>query len=255
MKELKLIIIFYVISITYALNIGIRRVNVININNFYSNNKITRNIHMSSDIITDASINDSNKYDDKTLIQKIYTRASDYINKTRLMGMYGISLNLRPISTKSVSSMIGFMIGDAIAQLISRKFKYDLIRNLRIGAFGALIHGPCGHVFFSLLEKKLPGSGVGVVTLKVIIDQLVWSPLFAALLISFLGITSGGAPYQICNMLSLSLKPLVWTSWMIWPLAHFFNFRIIPTKHRLMYTNIVQLVYNVIACYTVNRYV
>jgi protein Mpv17 len=126
---------------------------------------------------------------------------------------------------------------------------------IRIGAFGALIHGPCGHVFFSLLEKNLPGANVGVVTLKVIIDQLVWSPLFAALLISFVGITSGSAPFQIYKMITISLKPLILTSWAIWPLAHYFNFRIIPTKYRLVYTNTVQLIYNVIACYTVNRYI
>ena len=264
---LSLIIVLYTVSISYALNIGIRRVNVVNNNNnhYYHNNNNIRGINSilmsSSSSVTDASFtsidsdNNSNINDNKTLIKKIYTRASDYINKTRLMGMYGLSLNLKPLSTKSISSMIGFIIGDFIAQLISRKVKYDLIRSLRIGAFGALIHGPCGHVFFSLLEKNLPGANVGIVTLKVIIDQLVWSPLFAALLISFVGITSGSAPFQIYKMITISLKPLILTSWAIWPLAHYFNFRIIPTKYRLVYTNIVQLIYNVIACYTVNRYI
>jgi protein Mpv17 len=191
--------------------------------------------------------------DNKSLIEKILKRSSDYINRTRLIGMYGLSLNLRPISTKSLSSAIGFILGDFIAQMITRNFKYDMTRSIRIGAFGALIHGPCGHLFFSLLEKKLPGGGVGVVTLKVIIDQIIWSPLFATLLISFLGITSGCAPYQIYKIISASLKPLVLLSWMIWPLAHFFNFRIVPTKHRLLYSNIIQLIYNVIACYIVTK--
>jgi len=276
-----------------SLNFVIKRINVLNSNNNYNNyhqqqcnnnnynnyyyninyinnnnnnnNKLIKksNIFMNSNSITDATytpiINTNNNGtvdnddDNKSLIEKILKRSSDYINRTRLIGMYGLSLNLRPISTKSLSSAIGFILGDFIAQMITRNFKYDLIRSIRIGAFGALIHGPCGHLFFSLLEKKLPGGGVGVVTLKVIIDQLIWSPLFATLLISFLGITSGCAPYQIYKIISASLKPLVLLSWMIWPLAHFFNFRIVPTKHRLLYSNIIQLIYNVIACYIVTK--
>lgn len=36
-----------------------------------------------------------------------------------------------------------------------------------MGSFGALVHGPLGHLFYGYLEKKLPGPAPSVVASKV----------------------------------------------------------------------------------------
>lgn len=37
-----------------------------------------------------------------------------------------------------------------------------------MGAFGGLFHGPTGHLFYGLLERKFPGASTSAVVKKVI---------------------------------------------------------------------------------------
>jgi hypothetical protein len=41
-----------------------------------------------------------------------------------------------------------------------------------MGSFGALIHGPMGHLFYGVLERNVPGSSPRVVLKKVIAYDL-----------------------------------------------------------------------------------
>lgn len=173
------------------------------------------------------------------------SRVSDVITKSKLWGLYSLSLSLRPIYTKSLSSLIGFLIGDLLAQVFFIRGAFDLIRFLRMGAFGAFIHAPLGHLFYGFLEQKLPGIEVSAIAAKLAIDQIVWTPMFGSLLFSFVGITAGHSPSLIFRTIKNNLLKIVLTSWMIWPLAHTINFKYVTPKHRLLYINSVQIVYNI----------
>jgi protein Mpv17 len=61
----------------------------------------------------------------------------------------------------------------------------------------------------------------------------------------FIGIIGGSTPKLILNKIKNDLFYTILGSWMIWPLAHKINFTWIPTKMRLMYINLVQLIYNI----------
>lgn len=45
---------------------------------------------------------------------------------------------------------------------------FNFTRLLRMGAFGGLFHGPTGHLFYGLLERKFPGASTSAVVKKVI---------------------------------------------------------------------------------------
>jgi protein Mpv17 len=45
---------------------------------------------------------------------------------------------------------------------------------------------------------------------------------------------------------------VVISSWMIWPAAHAVNFEVIPAKQRLLYINVVQVLFNTILSFILN---
>ena len=55
---------------------------------------------------------------------------------------------------------MGFLIGDAIAQLLTRDHKYDGLRTLRFAAIGFFLHAPVADAWFTLLEAVGPPSSV-----------------------------------------------------------------------------------------------
>ena len=62
-------------------------------------------------------------------IYKTYQDLISYIMRTPLWRDYSLSLTMKPIVTKSFSSMIGFFVGDILAQIIFRRVRGLFKRN------------------------------------------------------------------------------------------------------------------------------
>jgi len=190
------------------------------------------------------------EYDDRSKDRTLsaggmVSRLSDFITKSTPWGLYSMSLSMRPMYTKALSSMLGFLIGDFLAQAFYARRAFDVARFIRMGAFGALVHAPTGHLFYGFLERRFPGVDITALTTKLAIDQIAWTPVFGALLFSFVGVSAGRSPNAIFRTIKNSLLKVVLTSWMIWPVAHTVNFKYVTPKHRLLYINAVQVFYNV----------
>ena len=65
------------------------------------------------------------------------------------------------------------------------------------------------------------------------------------MLFIFIGVLGGATPNLIMRKIKLDLWVGLLGSWSIWPLGHYLNFRFIPANYRLLYVNIVQIIYNV----------
>lgn len=96
---------------------------------------------------------------------------------------YDRSLSTFPLVTKCGTSAFGFLIGDVVAQLGSNKqnklpiFQLDIKRLLSMTAFGLCFHGPFCHYLFQFLEETFPGKEMGVIILKLLIDQVCFKPI------------------------------------------------------------------------------
>lgn len=55
----------------------------------------------------------------------------------------------------------------ALSQFVEKKEKYDVMRTVRLGSFGFLIHGTTGHYFYGFLDSQLPGTKPITVATKV----------------------------------------------------------------------------------------
>eukprot|EP01036_Dinobryon_divergens_P038090 gene38090-49936_t len=120
---------------------------------------------------------------------------------------YKKTLTTSPLLAKSVASMFGFGLGDIIAQMIfAKNTTFNVMRLFRFALFGALVHGPSGHFFYRWLNKIIPGATPSTVTAKVLVDQVVWAPLFSFLLYAFVGVIGGSTP----NLILRKIKKDMW---------------------------------------------
>jgi len=159
---------------------------------------------------------------------------------------YNEVLDDQPLVTKACTSLVGFSVGDILAQkFINKGSSFDFKRLARLSSFGFLIHGPMGHYFYGWLDGQIPGTDTKSVISKVAIDQLLMNPVFGTIFFTYLGLVSGDGPDKILAKLKKDLWTAVKGSWTVWPIAHAINFKFIPSSQRLLYINSIQILYNV----------
>jgi protein Mpv17 len=172
-----------------------------------------------------------------------------------LWARYNKLLDAQPLLTKALTSLTGFTLGDILAQnfVEGGDKPYDIMRTLRLGSFGFLIHGTTGHYFYGFLDSKLPGTAPLTVISKVAIDQTIWNPIFGIMFFGYLNFVEGKSWTDYTNKLKQDLKTAVMGSWAVWVPAHTVNFAFIPPSQRLLYINTIQIGYNVFLSFLGNK--
>jgi protein Mpv17 len=172
-----------------------------------------------------------------------------------LWAAYNKLLTAQPLLTKAMTSFVGFTAGDALAQnFVEGSDKpYDVMRTVRLGSFGFLIHGTTGHYFYGMLDSKLPGTAPMTVASKVLIDQTIWNPIFGLMFFGYLSLMEGKTFEEYTNKLKADLSTAVMGSWAVWVPAHTVNFAFVPPAQRLLYINTIQIGYNVFLSFLGNK--
>ncbi|GKY93711.1 hypothetical protein MPSEU_000338300 [Mayamaea pseudoterrestris] len=157
---------------------------------------------------------------------------------------YNDALDRKPLVTKAMTSLVGWGLGDILAQIFISGGPFDWKRFITLSAFGLLYHGPSGHYFYNWLDKQIPGKSAKDVASKVAIDQIFWCPIFMTVFFTYLGLVNGDSLATIANKIKVDLLSACQASWKVWPIVHAFNFRFIKTQHRLVYLNSIQVAFN-----------
>jgi hypothetical protein len=118
---------------------------------------------------------------------------------------YTSVLQKRPLIVKCITASIILGLGDLVGQatenanaVIPRAI--DWTRAFRFAFFGLVFQAPFCHCYFSILDKALPPTSSPLSfsnALKVLIDQLIQSPIFLVLVFYFLGTLEGKSPAKI----------------------------------------------------------
>jgi len=157
---------------------------------------------------------------------------------------YNESLDKNPLTTKAMTSLVGWALGDILAQIFITGGAFDMKRFLSLSFFGFIYHGPSGHYFYDWLDSKIEGTGAKDVALKVGIDQIIWCPIFMSVFFTYLGLVNGDSLSTIGSKIKNDLLGACQGSWKVWPVVHAVNFKFISTKHRLVFINGVQIAFN-----------
>lgn len=171
----------------------------------------------------------------------------------RLWRGYNQSLSTSPVMTKSLTAMAACGLGDCIAQISTNKAPtldrrlagVDALRTARLALFGLLWTGPSGHVFYGVLDKIFKSQSLGplaAIAGKVGVDQLVYSPICMMVFFTWVNVaclTPAKAPQEI----SQKLIPSITMSWLLWTPAMVVNMALVPANLRMLYINVVSLVW------------
>lgn len=174
------------------------------------------------------------------------------------LNAYDGLLEASPIGTKCATSAVGFFIGDAIAQclgaprekvetvtsvhktggplidIISVKEvprRFDFRRSAIMTTFGLFLHGPFCHHLFNFLEALAPGREWDAVLQKVLLDQVVFCPLFSSVFLAYVNLLAGKKPAALGPIFRTDLPLMVFTSWKVWGLVHVCSYLFIPLRY------------------------
>lgn len=160
--------------------------------------------------------------------------------------------------TNTVSSGILMSIGDGLSQYVEQKsthkekenwqFKFNWSRNGKMFVVGAA-QGPLHHYFYGWLDAKYIGSSLKVTTIKILYDQFVMAPMCIAMFFYSAGWMYKQSMNDCTNEFKSKFATVYATDWMVWPFAQFVNFYYLPTDYRVIYVNVITMLYNVFLSY------
>ncbi|XP_055390096.1 mpv17-like protein 2 isoform X2 [Condylostylus longicornis] len=140
-------------------------------------------------------------------VQKIKNTA--FSEKYLLFTNLGISLTL---------SSLGDVLEQKYEKYSGRINKWDQKRTMNMAVSGVSVGFIC-HYWYRFLDKRLPGSSIVIVLKKVVLDQLICSPLYISIFFITLGILEKSTLEETLNEIKEKAWKLYAAEWMVWPVA------------------------------------
>lgn len=99
------------------------------------------------------------------------------------------------------------------------------------------------------MDRKLPGRTLKVVIKKLLVDQLIFSPVCITIFFISFGLFKGGDWDDFFRDIEHRGIRLYTAEWFVWPPAQLVNFYWLPTKYRVLYDNTISLVFDIYTSY------
>lgn len=151
-------------------------------------------------------------------------------------------------------------LGDAIQQhydIVTKSLKKDqeparfnFERNLHMTMAG-FTTGLISHYWYILLDQWLGSKRcIKLVTVKVLLDQVLFSPVNLLVYFSTLGICERSTVSRVKDeLIEKGLENIYLAEWVIWPPAQYINFYILPLKYRILFDNVISLGFDIYSPY------
>lgn len=124
---------------------------------------------------------------------------------------------------------------------------WDFRRARKMTMSGASVGLVC-HFWYGFLDRQIVGHTVGAVAKKIVIDQVIGSPLSLATFFITVSLLEGKSFCDIESIKDKAIKLYI-AEWVIWPPAQFINFYFLPTKFRVLYDNTISFGYDIYTSY------
>jgi hypothetical protein len=118
---------------------------------------------------------------------------------------------------------------------------------------GALV-APVLGIWYTVLSRAIPGTGVAAAVGKTVLDQGLFAPCFVSLFISSL-LCLDGTPELIMSKLKQDLVPTVIANWSLWIPGQLLNFYFVPPSLTLLASNMIALIWCTYLSWAANKQV
>jgi protein Mpv17 len=172
------------------------------------------------------------------------------------LDVYSNVLKSAPIMTKAATSATVYTIGDIIAQKSTgTEFgDIDRMRTLRSMLAGGIGHGPLSHYWYHisdyLFNDLLHWTAWWSFIPKVVLDQSTWGPVWNNSYILLLGLMQRESLESMLTNVKKTTIPLILSGLKLWPLAHCVTYGLVPTEYRLLWVDMVEILWVVILATT-----
>lgn len=167
--------------------------------------------------------------------------------------MYAKCMRNHPFKTQVATTSSLMLTGDLITQtFIERKKPLDLQRSLRYFVLGIGFHGPVMYSWYRNLERLVRSGGFSGALRKVLLDEVVFCPLYLPSFIVCLGVLQRRPWADIKDSVRTKYLPILTTSWTIWPAAQMVNFYFVPLNYRIVVGSCVGFVWNIYLSWKAN---
>ncbi|KAK5076851.1 hypothetical protein LTS08_006022 [Lithohypha guttulata] len=158
------------------------------------------------------------------------------------LGWFSRMQRRRPLTTTLATSLTTYLCGDLLAQEIGRE-PYDGKRTLRMLTVGAVASIP-GYKWFLFLGSHFNyGSTAVSITIKVLIQQFFFAPLFNSYFFGMQAFLAGATLPQIIERLKGAVPESVISSAKFWPAVTALNFTVIPAHLRFAFSGVFAVVW------------
>ena len=121
-----------------------------------------------------------------------------------------------------------------------RQSVWDRTRTRNICLSGSVV-GPTCHFWYKLLDRVFPGKTIKIVCKKVLVDQVIFSPINISMFLIIMGIVESASMKSVLKDLREKGLQLLKAEWIVWPPAQMVNFMFVSPKYRVLYDNSVSL--------------
>mmetsp|Transcript_23536 Transcript_23536/g.36294 ORF Transcript_23536/g.36294 Transcript_23536/m.36294 type:complete len:320 (-) Transcript_23536:64-1023(-) len=162
---------------------------------------------------------------------------------------YNQILHSAPVATKAVTSASVYAIGDIMAQKSEGKSvdEIDQMRTFRSLIAGLIGHGPLSHLWYNISEScftdVLHWTQWWSFLPKILVDQTVWGPIWNNTYILLLGMMQLRPVKDITREMRETTMPLILSGLKLWPLAHCVTYGLIPVENRLLWVDLVEIIW------------
>ncbi|KAL6430552.1 hypothetical protein ACFW04_007854 [Cataglyphis niger] len=122
--------------------------------------------------------------------------------------------------------------------------RWSFIRTRNMAISGMSIGIVC-HYWYKFLDTKMVGRTISTVLKKVVVDQLICSPLCISMFFLTLAVLENNSFAEFKDEVQKKAHRLYIAEWVIWPPAQVINFYFLPTRYRVLYDNMISLGYDV----------
>mmetsp|Transcript_22288 Transcript_22288/g.42325 ORF Transcript_22288/g.42325 Transcript_22288/m.42325 type:complete len:311 (+) Transcript_22288:180-1112(+) len=127
---------------------------------------------------------------------------------------------------------------------------YDPARSFRFGFLGTCFVAPTNHVWYRFLAKRVaPGKTWTSATTRTALDQFGWTPIYTFIWLGALWKMEGSSNQDIVDALQREYVGVMKANWLLWIPAQMLNFKVVPLKYQVLFTNVVELVWNAFLSY------